>query len=226
MNADGSRVAFSSGVGGTYDLYVKSTSGAATEELLYKSPESKNLNDWSRNGRYLLYAAIDPKTKSDLSVLPLEDRKPIPFARTPFFEGQGQFSPDSRWIAYVSDESGNPEIYVTPFPVTAGRGTVIISQGGGYQPRWRGDGKELFYFSGDGNLMAVSITSSESPSGVFKAGIPTRLFQAPIVAGGRATNVHRWDVTGDGERFLISTVAQGTMPPISVVLNWQADLKQ
>src|SRR5262249_20162510 len=149
-----------------------------------------------------------------------------PFARTSFFEGQGQFSPDSRWIAYVSDESGTPEIYVAPFPVTAGRGTVIISQGGGYQPRWRGDGKELVYFSGDGNLMAGSIERGECASGVFKTGIPNRLFQAPIVAGGRATNVHRWDVTSDGERFLISTVAQGTMPPISVVVNWQADLKQ
>ena len=226
LNPDGSRVGFSFGGGGTYDLYAKSTSGAGAEELLFKSPESKNLNDWSRDGRYLLYAAIDPKTKSDLWVLPLEDRKPIPVARTPFFEGQGQFSPDGHWIAYVSDESGTPEIYVTFFPVTAGRGTVIISQGGGYQPRWRGDGKELFFFSGDGDLMAVSITSSESASGLFKAGIPKRLFQAPIVAGGRATNVHRWDVTSDGERFLISTVAQRNMPPISVVLNWQVDLKQ
>ena len=218
----GDRVAFSYGQNGAFDLYQKRTNGAGEEELIYKSGEPKNLNDWSRDGRYLLYSVIDPKTKSDLWELPLEgERKPVRVAGTEFFEGQGQFSPDSQWIAYVSDETGRAEIYVRPSLASAGAtGGGIVSQGGGYQPRWRPDGKELFYFSGDRTLMAAEVTTG-------KVGVPKALFQAPLGGAGATTNVHRWDVAPDGQRFLIPVVAKSiTKTPITVVVNWTASLKK
>jgi Tol biopolymer transport system component len=117
-----------------------------------------------------------------LWLLPLSGvRKPIPFLRTEFNEAQGQFSPDGRWIAYRSDKSGRPEIYVRPFSDGAGGGAEWpISNGGGTEPRWRQDGKELFYFSGEGTLVAVKVNAG---GGTFKAGISKPLFETRIIAG-------------------------------------------
>jgi eukaryotic-like serine/threonine-protein kinase len=222
---DGSRVAFSYGQNGAFDLYQKRANGTGEEELIFKSAQPKNLNDWSRDGRFLLYSVIDPKTKSDLWELPLGDsRKPARVAGSEFFEGQGQFSPDGQWIAYVSDETGRDEIYIRPSLANASSaGGGIVSQGGGYQPRWRPDGKELFYFSSDRTIMAAELISGPA----LKVGVPKALFQAPIGGAGVTTNVHRWDVAPDGQRFLLAVATKSvTTAPITIVVNWQVGLRK
>jgi Tol biopolymer transport system component len=148
------------------------------------------------------------------------DRKPAAFLQTEFNEGQGQFSPDTHWIAYASDDSGRAEIYVQPFPASSGGvGKTKISEGGGTYPRWRRDGRELFYISGGQKLMAVEVTTSP----VFKAGIPEPLFETRIRPGG---GYFQWDVSADGKRFLVNTaLAESTEAPVTVVTNWQAALK-
>jgi eukaryotic-like serine/threonine-protein kinase len=121
----------------------------------------------------------------------------------------------------VSDENGRDDVYVTTFPDPK-QGKWPISSGGGYQPRWRRDGKELLYFTGDGKLMSVDVTLSPS----FKAGASKALFQAPIFGGGGTINSYRWDLTPDGQRFLINTTSSDVSSPIAVVVNWQATLKK
>src|SRR5262249_36630279 len=149
-------------------------------------------NDWSPDGRYLLYMAVDPKTRSDLWVLPVAsgtagDRKPVPYLRTPAWEAQGQFSPDGRWIAYTSDESGQSQIYVQSFP--AGGGKYQVSTGGGTQPRWRRDGKELFYIAADGKLMAVDVKTAPK----FEIDVPKALFDPHLLVS--TGNIYfRYDV--------------------------------
>jgi hypothetical protein len=156
-------------------------------------------------------------------VLPLQgDRKPTPFLRTEFNEGSGQFSPDGHWIAYTSDESGSDEIYVREFSSGSAQrswdaaGKWLISKGGGTDPRWRGDGKELFYVASDGKLMSVDISAKS----VFEVGAPRPLFQLPPGFIG-------FEVTADGRRFLIGApVALSASAPFTVVLNWQTTLKK
>jgi len=182
---DGSRIIFASvDREGKSNLYQKLASGAGDDELLLKSNEDKYPRSWSRDGRFLLYTATrGPKTTKDkIWVLPLEgDKKPFPFLRTDFNEEDGQFSPDGHWIAYSSDESGRQEIYVSPFSpnpngtASAARGKWLISTGGGVEPQWRGDGRELYYLAPDGKLMAVDVTTKP----VFQAGAPKSLFQTP-----------------------------------------------
>jgi len=222
----GSRIIFASYQEGHSNLYQKLASGARDEELLLKSNEDKFPTSWSRDGRFLLYTALDPKTKSDLWVLPLEgDKKPFSFLRTEFNEGDGQFSPDGHWIAYSSDESGRQEIYVRPFsPDSNGNasgagGKWLISSGGGTQPRWRGDGRELYYRTPDGKLMAVEVITKP----VFQAGVPRSLFQGPS----SVSSVDQWDVTADGKRFLfVAPATQVAQTPFTVVLNWPSLLKK
>jgi hypothetical protein len=158
--------------------------------------------------------------KPKLWVLPLSgDRKPFPLLQTPFSESLGAFSPDGRWIAYVSDESGRPEVYVQTFPVSTSKWRVSTS--GGTQPRWRRDGKEIFYLAPDSRLLAVTVTAGSS----FEAGIPAALFEIGATPGMGLR--HQYCVTSDGERFLVvrATETQETSP-ITIVLNWTADLKK
>jgi eukaryotic-like serine/threonine-protein kinase len=223
-SADGSTVFFDSIRGGDVNLYLKLASGAGDERLLLKSDAGyKYATSSSRDGRFLLYTVENPETKSDLWVLPLQgDRKPIPLLHTEFNESSGQFSPDGHWIAYTSDESGNDEIYVREFSSGSAQGSWgaagkwLISKGGGTGPRWRGDGKELFYVGSDGKLTSVDISAKT----VFKAGAPRPLFQLPPGFIGV-------DVTADGKRFLVGApVAQNASVPFTAVLNWQATLKK
>jgi eukaryotic-like serine/threonine-protein kinase len=226
---DGSRIVFASSRSGIYDLYQKQASDVRDEELLLKSSDSKYPTSWSRDGRFLLYMVPDPRTaKYDLWVLPFDgDRKPFPFLRTEFNNYDGQFSPDGRRVAYVSDESGREEIYVRTFSPDSSEtvpdlgGKWLISTGGGSQPRWRGDGKELYYLAPDRKLMAVEITTNP----VFRAGAPKALFQAPPQ---NAVSIisHSWDLTPDGKRFLFPAPADQGWAPFDVVLNWQAALKK
>jgi Tol biopolymer transport system component len=224
---DGSRIAFSAVRAGGTGLYQKNSDGGGKEEvLLPPANDFKVSNDWSRDGRFLLYTIQDPKTNSDLWVAPLTAEAqlagpPAPFANTEFSEQQGQFSPDGRWIAYVSDESGRPEIHVQAFPVPTGGGSkTLISRDGGTQPRWRRDGKELFYVSLDGKMMAVDVSSGQA----FKASVPKALFQVPIYGDDSAQSFFRWDTMADGQRFLVDTV-ESSPGPLTMVLNWMAGVK-
>ncbi len=216
---DGSRIAFGSNKFGPTDLFQKSSNGAGSDELLFKSTNLKAPNDWSPDGRTILYNEFDPKTNSDLWVLPLGgDPKPSPVMQTPFGETNGRFSPDGKWIAYESNESGPGQIYVQGFPTG---GKTQVSTLGGFQPRWRGDGKELFYIGPDKKLMAVEIKVDANG---IQAGAPRSLFDLRI---GNLPGSPYYDVTHDGQRFLISVVGEETTPtPMTVVLNWTAGLKK
>ena len=229
---DGSRIVFNSTRGGVFDLYQKGSGGTGSEELLLKSNLSKFPYDWSADGKYLLFAVTDPKTRSDLWVLPgpsaqSGERQPRPVVVTPYNETQGQFSPGPgpRWIAYASDESGRYEVYVQPFSETsaAPAGKFQISSEGGNQPRWRRDGKEIYYIAPDGRLMAVEVKTAPQ----FEHGAPKSLFQTRIYLGGTVVTALRYSPAPDGKRFLINSQAEEmASAPITVVLNWIAGLKR
>jgi len=226
---DGSRLAFSGTENGVqFALWVAPATGAGESRALVSAPVNQNFAwDWSKDGHWLLYSAVNPKTKQDLWLLPMQgpvqgDGKPEPFLVTDATETDGAFSPDGRYVAYVSDESGKFEVYVRSFPASAG-GKWMLSSGGGFQPRWRRDGKELLYFTADGRLMSAEI----APGSAFHASAPKFLFEAPIYGGGATTGNHYWDVTPDGQRFLINSYSGGSAAAsITVVLNWQAELKK
>jgi Serine/threonine protein kinase len=227
---DGTRIAFGAARSGATGIYEKAANGAGKEQpLVAATNESKFPNDWSRDGRFLLYPQQDARTHADLWISPLTaagtlSGPPAPFANTEFSESAGQFSPDTHWIAYASDESGRSEVYVQPFPTPPEGGSkVSISRDGGSQPRWRRDGKELFYLSFDGKLMAVDVTQGR----VFKVGTPKSLFQAPStsIQNRTAMNGWAWDVTSDGKRFLFDAVKTSS-ESLTAVLNWSAEMEK
>ena len=210
---DGKTLVFASGG----DLYRQASDGSGRAELLLKSAEAKRPHDWSPDGEYIVYAVVDEKTKWDIWLLPLSgDRRPKPFLRTPSQEFQGRISPDGRWIAYASGESGSSmEVYVQSFPVPGRK--RLISTRGGAEPQWRRDGRELFYLSSDNQIMSVAIGD---PARSVSA--PTPLF--PVRVAGAARN--HYLVSADGKRFLVSAVDDGTPTTITVAVNWTSQLKQ
>jgi Tol biopolymer transport system component len=216
---DGTQIAFRSDRKGS-NLYLKPASGTGPEEpLLTETVNNKVLQDWSSDGRFLLYYEVDPKTGRDLWVLDLtaKERKPRVFANAPFDETMAQFSPDGHWVAYQTNESGQPEIVVQPFPEPNGKWQVSTS--GGSSPRWRPDGKELYFVAKDGKLMAVPIKVSGS---TFDYGIPQGLFSPRFVSGTIFTiNKPQYDVARDG-RFLINqSMEESSTAPITLILNWK-----
>jgi Tol biopolymer transport system component len=226
---EGERVAFAARRAGGMGIYQRAANGSGIEQVLIPTTQDQiYTNDWSRDGRFVLYTKQDARTKADLWVVTLSSDAAspgpaVPFANSDFNESQGQFSPDSRWIAYASDESGRSEVYVQPFPQAPGGGSKTeISRDGGQQPRWRRDGRELLYLSNEGKLMAVDVRSGPD----FKAGVPRSLFEVPVSGDpiGEGFTVSRWDVAPDGKRFLFAT-ATASSDPITVVLNWNAELQ-
>jgi Tol biopolymer transport system component len=210
---DGRRIFFQSARkgGGFYDLYQKPVTGAGAEELLFESPENKNILDCSPDGRFILYASQSPRTARDLWALPLEgERKPFVVVQTGFEENGGRFSPDGRWIAYHSNEAGRNEVYVQTFP---GPGpNARISTNGGMNAQWRGDGREIFYQAPDNRLMAVPITLSADGRSV-DAGRAVALFATRPGS--------QYAAASDGQRFLINPpLDDAATPPITIVLNW------
>jgi Tol biopolymer transport system component len=219
---DGERIIFVSLRQGHPDLYQRSSSGAGSEEAILRSERAKFATDWSPDGRFILYRVIDATTNFELWALPVGgDRTPIPFMKATFGASNGQFSPDGRWVAYSSNESGKWEIGVTPFPGPGGNWKV--SGAGGSEPRWRRDGKELFYLAPDGKLMAVEVKAGST----FEAGAATPLFQIRRREPLSSTDLFSYDVSADGQRFLVNTdVGEPTSPPLTVALNWTAGLKR
>jgi Tol biopolymer transport system component len=215
---DGAQIAFQSNRTGVSDLYIKSASGAGGDQVLLSTKEDKAPADWSRTG-YLLYRNTGPKTGYDLWALPLTgDRKPFAVVQTEFEERDGQFSPDGKWVAYQSNESGRFEIYVQPFPGPGGK--WLVSSNGGAQVRWRPDGKEIFYVATmDEKLMAVPIALAGNQPEI---GAPTALFTARLGGAVQGLFKQQYMVSTDGQRFLVNAVADEAASPISLILNWKS----
>jgi Tol biopolymer transport system component len=235
---DGNKVLFCKLQGGKAKagIYQKASSGAGTEELLLAADSSDVdvwPNDWSLDGRFILYSRGDPppSTRAELWVLPLVgDRRPRLFLRNPLAAYDGQFSPDGRWVAYTSKESGRAEVYVTTFDsaqvirtangptALTARGKWQITTSGAEYPRWRRDGKEIFFLAADNRVTAAEVEAKE---GSFQVGAVKPLF---------AASPQRWgapfEVSADGKRFVIVSIVEGQSSPITLVVNWPAKIGQ
>lgn len=201
-------------------ILERDANGPGQENTLLQSQNTVYLNDWSPDGRYLVYSQISPEGRYELWLLPTTgDRKPAPFLRTAFDELQGQFSPDSKWIAYTSNESGRQEIYVQGFP--AGGARWLVSSGGGTLARWRRDGKEIFYRALDGKLMVVSVRNVR---GGLEFGTPAALFRTSEPQGQFS---YPYDVSSDGQKILALVPGEvpGDAASLSVIVNWDAKPK-
>jgi len=211
---DTTRLVFSSNRQIYFGLYVKNSDGATDEKSIVQDETGNFPSDWSRDGKYILYCR-----GPDVGLLTFPELKSSLFLKAPSVLRNAQFSPDGKWVAYASNESGKWEIYVTSFPDA--RGKWQVSTGGGEQPRWRGDGKELFYLSLDEKMMAAPVTTGAH----FDAGTPVALFQATPRQPVLVYDLFVYDVSRDGQRFLINTqVKQADSTPMSVILNWPAKL--
>ncbi|MEJ7623976.1 MAG: protein kinase, partial [Pyrinomonadaceae bacterium] len=211
---DGSRIVFSANRNGKQELYQKLSGGTGAAELLVATGYNAYPDDWTttaKGGEFILYEMENPTTKFDLYVLPLfGDRKPIPFIQTEFNEGHAQFSPDGRFVAYASDESGRVEVYVQSFPGPGGKWQV--SAAGGDQPQWRDDGRELFYMTPDKKLTAVAVT----PGAAFEAGAALALFTTRIPTTQVIEDRNNFLAAPDGQRFLVNNlVEEGNTQPIT-----------
>jgi Tol biopolymer transport system component len=219
---DGARLLFNSSKGGVSGLYQKVVGGVGAEELLLQGRNDPT--DWSTDGRFIIFSRMTEKNRRDVWALPLTgSREPSPLLNSDFDEYRAQLSPDGHWLAYVSDESGSYEIYAQKFTAEGrlGGDKKRVSTSGGNHPRFRRDGRELYYVATDGQLMAVAIKTSGA---TFEFESPKALFKTRIQRG----QMHQWieyDVTADGQRFLIGTMV-GEATPVSVILNWTAEVKR
>jgi eukaryotic-like serine/threonine-protein kinase len=216
---DGKRIAFRSNKEGPLNLFWQLADGSGGLERLATGEDTQTPNSWSPDGQLLAFVEVTPTTGIDIWVLRLSDRKAHPFLRTPFLESAPRFSPDGRWLAYVSDESGRAEVFVQPYPGPGGKWQV--STEGGTEPMWNPDGRELFYRNGD-KMMAVDIATQSS----FAAGKPKALFAGQYVP--TPVTFPNYDVSPDGQRFLMLKPSEAEAAPtqINVVLNWFEELKQ
>jgi Tol biopolymer transport system component len=220
---DGGRLFFGSNRTGATAIFEKI--GVGPDQVFAKSVPTSGFSrfpsDMSSDGRFLAYFGSTTRNY-DLGVFTVSgDRQPESFLSTPFNEVQGRFSPNGRWMAYASDESGRFEVYVRPFPAADGQWPVSLA--GGMQPEWRRDGKELYFISADGRMMAVAVTTDGA---TFTADVPHPLFEV-MVPEARAPYPSDYAVTADGQRFLVNTVVdQPSRPALTVILNWTAELKR
>jgi Tol biopolymer transport system component/predicted Ser/Thr protein kinase len=218
---DGKRIAFYSNKEGPANIWWQLADGSGGLERLTTTQYPQIPRSWSPDGQLLAFHENNPTTKKDIWVLRLSDHKTEPFLRTPFNEGGPVFSPDGHWIAYISDESGRPEIYVQPYPGPGGKWQ--ISTDGGNEPAWNRNGRELFYRSGN-KMMAVDVTTQPT----FSPGKPKVLFEGQYVAVSPGLTGTAYDVSPDGQRFLMvkETEASMSATQINVVLNWFEELKR
>jgi Tol biopolymer transport system component len=201
------------------DLYRRPSNGVTPEELILATNADERPSDWAPDGKFILYWGDHPKGGLDLWILPLTgEPKPAPILQTSFTESNVRFSPDGRWISYRSDESGQNEVYVLPFPGPGPKWQVSV--GGGSHPRWRRNGKEIYYRSLDDKIVSVEVNASD---GKFEARNVRALFQGRFGSGGNDS----YDVTADGQKFLIITASDGAATTtLTFVLNWEAELKK
>ncbi len=225
---DGKTVYFSADSGKGIHLYRKSANGTGREELFLEDGEIQSASSVSPDGRLLMYSRNDPKTKTqaDIWIVPVNPEasgakpKPRAFLQTPFIENRGRFSPDGQSVVYESNESGQNEIYVVPFPGPGGKRQV--SSGGGVKARWRSDGKEIFYQTEDGQLMAAEvIAGSAARNGTPEIGKIQKLFDGVLVPRG-----HLYDVSADGQRFLVADEDAIAARPLTLLQNWTGLVKQ
>jgi serine/threonine protein kinase/Tol biopolymer transport system component len=235
---DGARVVFGSGRNGLPflpgSLYARAANGAGSDELVYPGKQDDILvpTDWSRDGKTIAFVRTRLSTfvtQADIWVLSAEDHTASALLESPFRKVSARFSPDSRWIAYGTNESGSSQIVVRQYPDVR-QGQWQVTTRGGYDPRWRGDGRELYYMSPEGDLMAVDV----QPGDAFETGAPRKLFSTAIAVTGNATSAEPlYNVSGDGERFLIteplsgqSTPGTSSAPeePLHVIVNWASGL--
>jgi dipeptidyl aminopeptidase/acylaminoacyl peptidase len=210
---DGSQLAYSrqpQGRATGTDIVAKASSGLGEEQALVELPGHDYVEDWSRDGQYLAFMHVDAEPPADIWVLPLTgDRKAFPVDESPFPKDEPHFSPDSKWLAYHTTESGMPQIHLVSVPL---KERIVVTTEGGVQPRWRSDGRELFYLTVDGVLMAVDMTRPTSP------GTPRQLFDTGIDV---LPNVDQYAVHPDGKRFLLlQDLSEDAGNPITVVVNW------
>jgi len=210
---DGARIAFISRRDNNDDVFSVDVNGGGMQQMLPRSPESKRLTDWSRDGRFVIYTASSSRTGSDVwTLVATEDQKPRSLDLSPANDSQGVLSPDGRLIAYASDETGADEIYMRAFPPADGR--WLISTGGGARPRWRTDGRELFFISPDGRLMSVLV-----------AGFPPQ-YRPPVTLF-QMRGAKDFAVSPDGQRFLVQVpVREARDHELHVVLNWASELRR
>lgn len=212
---DGKQVTFSSNRKLYFGLYQKNADGSGSEQEFANLGVQEQLCwGWSHDGKYLLVGK-----NTELWYLSLPDRQPKPLFQAKWIVRNAQFSPDGRWVAYSTNETGNWEVYVSPFPSANSKWQV--SRGGGEEPRWRRDGKELFYLSAEGKMMAVAVKTGSN----FEAGPPVTLFQTRTRQPISYQDVNSYDLTGDGQKFLINTrVDEPNAAPLSIILNWASEM--
>ncbi len=216
---DGKQIVFSSDQHGQLALFIKNSNGTEAEQSLFESKEALLASDWSSDGKYLMFQHFSTHSGGDLGFLPMKgDRKPVPFLQESYEEGPAVFSSDGRWVAYESGESGaRNEIFVRPFPL--GSGKWQISTNGGRFARWRHDGREIYYRASDGTIFAVEVNGTGS---TFVIGRSVPLFKIS-----RSEDPQVYDVTPDGQRFIIGVIPEGVTPSnLKIVTNWDAEVKK
>ncbi|MGB2715270.1 MAG: protein kinase [Vicinamibacterales bacterium] len=216
---DGQRIAFASDQGTVPQIYVRNATGTGAEDVLVSPPARSFPTDWSLNGRHVLFMLNGGATRTDIWIYELGTRKASPLLASSFDEGWATFSPDGKWIAYVSDENQQSQVYARSFP--DGEFKTQISTAGGAQPQWRRDGLELFYIAPDNTLMSVAVQPS---AGRLRATAPRALFTARVEQGRTIRN--QYAVSPDGQRFLMLSAVDAGASPIVAVLNWRSSIKK
>ena len=214
---DGSTITFGSNRAGAFDLYSRPVDLSSPTELLLDVQDSLVPGSWSADGRTHVYYTINADTKRDLWTWQVGE-EPSPFLVTEFNESNPRLSPNGRWVAYASDQSGENRIYVRPFP--EGNRVIPVSAGPGIQAVWSRDGRELFYRNGN-EMMAVAV----DPGQEFKVRQTTVLFEEPYVLDFANSGIHSYDVSLDGQQFLMVKEAETATSELTVVLNWFEELK-
>jgi Tol biopolymer transport system component len=218
---DDQEIVYSSELGNraVREILRKKSSGEGSPSVLYQSDSLKFSDHWSRDGKWLAFSALNVRvrTRRDVLVLSVADKKVTTVSGTTFDESSGRFSPDGKWIAYVSNETGRDEVYVQRWP-SGGGGKWQVSVGGGVAPQWRSDGGEIFYRAAPTNkIMAVPVSAGES----FAAGTPQTLFEV------RLFDPRSWIASADGQQFILSRAIHEEQPnPLTLVVNWTAGLKR